>query len=312
MKKIVLFAAACFVLSGSVFCQIKSTLRPGENVKAIFIAMDDADIHWQTLMRGAQQEAARSKIEFTNNAPTSKTDPAQQITLVENAITAKYDIIMLAPQNADRLVPVVNKAKAAGIKMIILDSPIGNGANFDTFVGTDNAAAARTAADTLAKAIGGKGKIAVINSRSGVPAAVTREQEFKDRITKNYPNITIVGSQYSDGDKTKAQSIAGSFIQANSDLAGIYACNDAATIGAANAVKQAGKAGKIIVVGWEKNKELENLVKDGTIHSVMVQNSSVMGARAIQAGINLIQGKPVGKSVDSGITVGNKANIGKL
>ncbi|MDR2072549.1 MAG: substrate-binding domain-containing protein [Spirochaetaceae bacterium] len=314
MKKRVLFTAACLILLLALpaFGQVRSTLRQGETVKAMFIAMDSMDLHWLKLTRGAQQQAAKLKIDFTNNAPAGKVDAAQQIAIMEDAITAKYDVILLAPLNANALVPVVNKAKAAGIKVILVDSPIGTGGNFDAFIGTDNAAAARTAADTLAKAIGGRGKVAIVNAQAGAGTTMIRENAFKEQIASKYPNITIVGTQYSDGDKAKALNIATDFMRANPDLAAIYACNEGSTVGVGNAVKQAGKAGKVVVVGWDKSPESQALILDGTVLAVMVQNPAAMGSMGIQAGVDLIQGKTVRKEADSGCTVGTKANIARL
>jgi ribose transport system substrate-binding protein len=314
MKKRVVFAAVCLImlLSMPVFGQVMSTLRPGSPVKAIFIAMDSIDEYWFGIKNGAQDQASKLKIQFTNNAPAGKVDAAQQIAIVEDAITAKFDIILLAPQNANALVPVVNKAKAAGIKVIIVDAALGAGGNFDAFIGTDNAAAAATAADTLAKAIGGKGKIAIVNAQAGAATTMTRENAFKQRIASAYPGITIVGTQYSDGDQAKALNIATDFMRANPDLVGFYGCNEGSTVGVGKAVKQAGKAGKIKIVGFDNSTDTKALILDGTILATMVQNPSAMGSKGIQAGIDLIQGKPVAKSVDSGVTVGTKANINKL
>jgi ribose transport system substrate-binding protein len=314
MKKKILFAAVCLVLLASlpVFGQVRSALRPGETVKAIFIAMDAQDIHWLKLNRGAQQQAAKLKIDYVMNAPAGKVDSAQQIAIMEDAITAKYDIILVAPQFATSLIPTINKAKAAGIKVIIVDSPLPAGSTFDAFIGTDNAAAARTAADTLAKAIGGKGKIAIVNAQAGAGTTMIRENAFKERIASAYPGITIVGTQYSDGDKAKALNIATDFMQANPDLAGFYGCNEGSTVGVGNAVKQAGKVGRVVVVGWDKSPESQALILDGTILAVMVQSPTSMGTLGIQAGVDLIQGKTIRKEADSGCTVGTKSNIAKL
>jgi ribose transport system substrate-binding protein len=280
--------------------------------KAMFIAMDSNDIHWLKLNRGAQQQALKLKIDYVMQAPAGKVDSAQQIAIMEDAINAKYDIILVAPQFATSMIPSINKARAAGIKVIVVDSPLPAGSNYDHFVGTDNAAAARTAADTLAKALGGKGKVAIVNAQAGAGTTMIRENAFKEQIAKNYPGITIVGTQYSDGDKGKALNIATDFMRANPDLAGFYGCNEGATVGVGNAVKQAGKAGKIVVVGWDKSPENQALVLDGTILALMVQNPTAMGTKGIQAGIDLLNGKTVKKDDDSGCTVGTKANIAKL
>ncbi|MDR1307518.1 MAG: substrate-binding domain-containing protein [Treponema sp.] len=313
MKKRILFAAVCLLvvlMAVPVFAQ-KSTFG-NVPAKAMFIAMDSNDIHWLKLNRGAQQQAMKLKIDYVMQAPAGKVDSAQQIAIMEDAINAKYDIILVAPQFATSMIPSINKARAAGIKVIVVDSPLPAGSNYDQFVGTDNAAAARTAADTLAKALGGKGKVAIVNAQAGAGTTMIRENAFKEQIAKSYPGITIVGTQYSDGDKGKALNIATDFMRANPDLAGFYGCNEGATVGVGNAVKQAGKAGRIVVVGWDKSPENQALVLDGTILALMVQNPTAMGTKGIQAGIDLLNGKAVKKDDDSGCTVGTKANIARL
>ena len=311
MKKRIFFAALCLVmviLAVPVFAQ---TSTFGNNpIRAMFIAMDAMDEHWLKLNQGAQAAAAKAKIFYTMQAPFNKVDTAQQINIMENAITAQYDIILVAPQLASSMVPVINRARAAGIKVIVVDSPLPAGSNYDAFIGTDNAAAARLAADTLAKAIGNKGKIAIVNAQAGAGTTMVREQAFAEQIRTKYPNISIVGVQYSDGDRARAMNIAQDFMRANPDLAGFYACNEGSTVGVGQAVKQSGK--KIPIVGWDKSADSQALILDGTILAVMVQNPGVMGSKGIEAGMALLSGKSVKKDDDSGCTVGTKANITKL
>lgn len=314
MKKRVLFTAVCLILLASlpVFGQVKSTINPGQPAKAIFIAMDSMDQHWLKLTQGCQQQSAKLKIRFTNNAPAGKTDASQQVALVEDAITARYDVILLAPLNAQALIPVVNKATAAGIKVVLVDTGLGTGANYGTLIATDNAAAARMAADALAKEIGGSGKIAIVNAQAGAGTTMTRENAFKEQIQSKYPNITIVGTQYSDGDPTRALNIATDFMRANPDLKGIYACNEGASKGVGQAVKQAGKAGTVKVIGFDVSAEITALIKDGTMQGTMIQNPTAMGTKGIQAGVDLLSGKTVQRLVDSGVTLGTKSNIDRL
>jgi ribose transport system substrate-binding protein len=314
MKKKILFMVLCLVMVITVMPVFAQKSTFGNNpVRAMFIAMDAMDVHWLKLNRGAQDQAKKLKIDYVMQAPAGKVDSAQQIAIMEDAINANYDIIMVAPQFATSLIPSINRARAAGIKVIVVDAPLPEGNNYDAFIGTDNGAAARTAADTLAKAIGGKGKIAIVNAQAGASTTMIRENEFKAQIAAKYPNITIVGTQYSDGDRTRALNIATDFMQANPDLAAIYSCNEGSTVGVGNAVKQAGKAGKVIVVGWDKSPDSQALIMDGSILAVMVQNPGSMGTKGIQAGVDLLSGKALkARDDDSGCTVGTKANIGKL
>jgi ribose transport system substrate-binding protein len=181
-----------------------------------------------------------------------------------------------------------------------------------TLIGTDNGAAARLAADELAKAINNTGKVAVINAQPGAGTTMTRENEFKDQIASKYPGITIVGTQYSDGDPVRALNQATDFMTANPDLAGIYACNEGATVGAGQGVQQAGKAGSVALVGWDWTANTLALVTGGVLNASMVQNPRQMGVLGVQAAVDLINGRSVQANVDSGVIVANRSNAASI
>jgi ribose transport system substrate-binding protein len=312
-RKIVLVTVLLIALIGvlPVWAAGRSEASDGK-IKVIFIAMDSIDEHWLKVKAGTEDKARElGNVNLTFNAPPGKVDASVQLQMVEDAITQKVDAILLAPLNRDALVPGVEKAKAAGIKVIIIDSAIGTD-NFDAFFSTDNGAAARLAADELAKLIDGKGKIAIINAQAGSATTMTRENDFKDQMAKNYPGVTVVGTQYSDGDKTKALNIATDFMTANPDLAGIYATNEGSTVGGGNGIEQAGKTGVIKFVGFDWSADTKALVNSGVLQATMVQNPYQMGYLGVQAAADLIAGKPVNKNIDTGVTVATKANADSI
>jgi ribose transport system substrate-binding protein len=314
MKRKVLLAVAFLIaLAGvlPVWAGGKKEAADGK-IKVIFIAMDSIDEHWLKVKAGTEDKAAElGNVTLTFNAPPGKVDASVQLQMVEDAITQRVDAILLAPLNRDALVPGVEKAKTAGIKVIIIDSAVST-SNYDAFFSTDNGAAARLAADELAKLINGQGKIAIVNAQAGSGTTMTRENDFKDQIAKNYPGITIVGTQYSDGDKTRALNIATDFMTANPDLAGFYATNEGSTVGAGNAIDQAGKAGVIKFVGFDWSADTKALVDSGVLQASMVQNPYQMGYLGVQAAVDLVSGKSVTRDVDTGVTVATRDNANSI
>ncbi len=314
MKKIVLGLVLVVGLIGSMNLWAAGAKEEagGGKIKVTLITMDSIDEHWLKVKAGAQDKANElGNVELTFNAPPGKVDAAVQLQMVEDAITKKANAIMLAPLNKDALSPGVEKAKAAGIPVIIIDSAVST-QNFDAFFSTDNGAAARLAADEMAKAIGGKGKVAIVNAQAGAGTTMTRENEFKAQMAAKYPGITIVGTQYSDGDKTKALNQATDFMTANPDLAGIYGCNEGATVGVGTAVEQAGKTGKVKVIGFDWSADTKALVGKGVVQASMVQNPYVMGNKGLQAAVDVVMKKPTTKLVDTGVTVATKANMDSI
>jgi len=309
MKKIVLAAVLLIAFTGIAWAG-GGKEKDGGKIRVIFIAMDSIDEHWLKVKAGTEDKAKElGNIDLSFNAPPGKVDANVQLAMIEDAITKKMHAILLAPLDKDALNPGVDKALKAGIKVIIIDSAVST--SYDAFLATNNGAAGRTAADTLAKLVGEKGKVAIINAQAGAATAMLRENEFKEQM-KNYTGITVVGTQYSDGDRTKALNIATDFMTANPDLAGIYATNEGSTVGAGNAIEQAGKTGVVKFVGFDWSADTKALVEKDVLAASMVQNPYQMGYLGVQAAVDLINGKSVTKEIDTGVTVVTKANMNSV
>jgi ribose transport system substrate-binding protein len=311
-RKIMMVLAVMVLLGGALFAGGRKETNDGK-IKVTLITMDSIDEHWLKVKAGAEAKAAElGNVALTFAAPAGKIDANAQLQLVEDAITKHADAIMLAPLHAEALIPGVEKAKAAGIPVIHVDCAV-NSPIYDAFFATDNGGAARLAADELAKRIGGKGKIAIVNAQAGASTTMLRENEFRAQIAKKYPDIEIVGVQYSDGDKTKALNQAQDFMAANPDLVGFYGCNEGSSVGIGQAVLQAGKAGKIIVVGFDFSNDTKSLIEQGAIQATMVQNPYVMGYEGLAAAVKAAQGEDLGgKTVDTGVTVATKDNLSSI
>ena len=315
MKRFVLLALCVLMLAGAVFAAGGKQAAGGGGVRIALITMDYQDEHWLKVTMGAQDKVRElgGNIEVTWLAPQmGKRDVASQLQLIEDSITRKVDAIMIAPLDRDALVPGIERAYDAGIKVILVDSGAGT-EKYHTFMATDNAAAARLAADELAKLINNTGKVAIINAQPGAGTTMTRENEFKAQMASKYPGITIVGTQYSDGDPVRALNQATDYMTANPDLAGIYACNEGATVGAGMGIEQAGKAGQVHLVGWDWTANTLGLVQRGVLDASMVQEPYQMGYMGVQAAIDLLQGKTVAKGpIDTGVTVANRGNASTI
>ena len=316
MKKIVLLALCVLALAGSIWAagSGQSAAAAGGGIRIALITMDYQDEHWLKLTMGAQDKARElgGNIDVTWLAPQmGKRDVASQLQLIEDSITKRVDAIMIAPLDFNALVPGIERAYQAGIKVVLVDSGA-NTQSWNSFLFTDNAAAARLAADEMAKLINNTGKVAIINAQPGAGTTMTRENEFKAQMAEKYPNITIVGTQYSDGDNTRALNQATDFMTANPDLAGIYACNEGSTVGAGMGVEQAGKGGQVHLVGWDWTANTLGLVQRGILDASMVQNPYQMGYKGVQAAVDLIQGRSVAREIDTGVTVANRGNASSI
>jgi ribose transport system substrate-binding protein len=319
MKKILAgLMLATMLASGGLFAKGSKDASKAADANApkkyrvILITMDSVNQYWLKMKKGAEDSTAElGNVELTFNAPPGKTDASVQLQMVEDAITKQVDAIMLCPLHADALVPGIDKAHKAGIKVVLLDSSA-NTENYDAFYATDNGAAARLAADTMAKLINNTGKIAIENAQAGAFTTGVRESEFKKQMADKYPNITIVGTQFDDGDKAKALNNGVDFMTANPDLAGFYTVSENSTLGIGEAVKQKGKSGDIKVVGFDWTDETKTLVEENAIQAVMVQNPYDMGYQGVKACVTLLTGGSVPRYTDTGVTIGTVQNADSI
>ncbi len=284
----------------------KSTPAADKKFKVYLITMDQMDQYWVNVDAGAKKAAAElGNVEYKWSAPDVK-DDAKQIECINNAVADKADAILLAANGPDAVTAALKEAQAAGVKIVYVDSA----AKFDgeaTFA-TDNTAAGKTAGEEMKKALeaAGKtsGKIGIINVNAATASCVARETGFRSAFEGS--KFELLATQYGEGDAAKSKDIAANYI--TSGVVGIFGANEGSTVGAGNAIQEAG--GKVIGVGFDKSDTILSLIKDGVLLATMAQNPDVMGEKGVKAAVDALQGKSLGGAVaDTGVSVITKDNI---
>jgi len=277
-----------------------------KKVKVILITMDSTDQHWVSVDKGAQAAAAElGNVEYKWMAPDKK-DDAQQIERINNAVADGANAIMIAANGPDAITASLEEAKAAGVKIIYVDSPANSEAEA-TFA-TDNKAAGKTAGEEMIKALAAAsktdGKIGIVNINASTASTVAREAGFREAFASS--KFELLETQYGEGDAAKSQDIADNYI--TDGCVGIFGANEGATVGVGNAIKGAG--GGIIGVGFDKSDAILSLIKDGSLVAAMSQNPDVMGSEGLKAAVKAIAGEKITeKNVDTGVSVINKDSL---
>ncbi|HEX5935687.1 MAG TPA: substrate-binding domain-containing protein, partial [Pseudorhizobium sp.] len=153
-------------------------------------------------------------------------------------------------------------------------------------------------------------KIAVMSYVAGAGSEIGRVGGFTDYIKAN-SKLEIVGPFYSQSQMATALNQTTDVLAANSDLKGMFGANEPTAIGMGRALKQSGKAGQVVAVGFDGNQDLQEFVKDGTLAAIAVQGSFQMGELGIQTVTKIIDKEKVEKFVDTGVVVVTKDNIEK-
>ncbi|MEM5402937.1 MULTISPECIES: ABC transporter substrate-binding protein [Paraburkholderia] len=267
--------------------------------------------YWQNVQKGANAALAETKgYTMTFQGPAAESDIADEVNMVENAVNRHVAGIVLAPSDPDALVPAIKKAWEAHIPVVLIDSAISDSGKpyYQSFLSTDNEKAGELCAQALIARVGQTGKIAVMSYVPGAGSEVGRVGGFRKYIAA-HSKLQIVGPYYSQSQMATALNQTTDVLSANPDLKGIFGANEPTAVGMGRALKQAGKAGKLVAVGFDGNEDLQGFVRDGTIQAIAVQGSWQMGNKGVQTVVGVIEHKPVAKLVDTGVVMVDKPNL---
>jgi ribose transport system substrate-binding protein len=265
--------------------------------------------YWQQVHQGAT--CAGSKLQNVHlqwDGVNAETDVTGQVNLLTNYVTQGVNGIVYAATDAKALKQVTDQATKAKISVVNIDSGTNPQPSNVPLFATDNVTSAQKAADLLSTALHGHGKVAFIPFLQGSATNDERAQGFKQELSK-YPGVQLVAEQYSQSDTNVALRVTQDILTAHPDITGIFAANEPGVIGAAEAVRQAGKTGKITIIGWDAAPDEIQAVKSGEISALVVQNPFKMGYDGVQAVVKMVRTGQQVKSENTGVTLVTKANL---
>ena len=262
---------------------------------------------WVTVKAGADSAGKEFGAEVVWKGPTQETDIAGQIAIIEDYINKGIDAIVLAACDAQGLIPVLEKAQQKGIPVITIDSGVDSDIPF-SFIATDNILAAEKAAQKLAELIGARGEVACIPFVPGAATSNWREQGFVEEI-KKYPDIELLPIRYSQSEVAIGMAVTEDLLTGHPDLKGIFAANEAGTIGVIQALKTKNKIGQVNVVGFDAASNEVNALQAGEIDALIVQDPFKMGYEGVKAAMMSIKGESVPNRIDTGVYVVTRENL---
>ncbi len=263
---------------------------------------------WNSVLAGAQKAAKENHVEIFWTGPDREGDREKQIQIVEDFIVKKVAGIVLAPTDAAALVPVVERAAAAKIPVVIIDSDIETDKRV-SFVATDNYAGGALAAGHMAKLLGGKGKVAVIKYMAGSASTTARERGFIETLKKEFPGIEVVEDRYGMDTVETALSAAEDVLTRHKELDGIFACNESTSRGVLRALESQGRADSVKMIGFDAADALIKGLESGRVEALIVQNPLAMGYIGVGSVVAAIKGQDVKKRIDTGVELVTKDRL---
>jgi ribose transport system substrate-binding protein len=234
--------------------------------------------------------------------------PQLQTSVLDAVIAAHPDGIMMSEDDPVAMTPTLLQAKAAGIKIIMIDGDTLNMSVPISNIQSDDVKGGGLAADALATSIHGKGQVMALMNSPAALVARERLDGFRDEITK-YPGIKYLGVQYSNNDTSRAAQAVSSTAAAHPGLVGVFAITTNNTEGAATGVREAEEVGKIKIVGFDTSDPIVQDVRKGLVAGDVVQAPYQIGEIGVQTMVDALDGKKVPREIRTPFVVATPANI---
>ena len=245
---------------------------------------------YSNLIKGATETAKQEGVAI--DIQSGNSDLAAQISVVQQFIAQGVDMILISPSDPKGIVPVIRQATAAGIPVMAVNTKAdtSSGAQVITYVGVDDFVFGQQQGELLAKAIGGKGKVAYIMGKLGTSAQLDRKAGLDDTL-KKFPDIQIVDAQAADWDNAKALAITQDFLSKypEGSLAAIIDQGPEGVNGANFATEQGRTDVKFIMGDYPV--DVRNAILKGTVYGTVDQDPTPQGVNAVKDAILWLDGK---------------------
>jgi ribose transport system substrate-binding protein len=248
-----------------------------------------------TMAEGAKahQSANASAYTLIVNGIRNESDLTQQVALVEQMIAQGVQAIVIAPADSRALVPVLAKARREGLVVVNIDNKLDDEtlrqAGIDIpFVGPDNRAGAKSVGAALAGRLQRGDKVAILE---GIPTAFNAQQRrlgFEDAMRD--AGVVVVAVQSAHWEQDRANTVAAAMLREHPDLKAILASNDNMALGAAAAVRQGGRAGQVLIVGFDNIAAVQQLLQDGRVLATADQHADQLAVFGIEYALQILRG----------------------
>lgn len=241
-----------------------------------------------TLRDGAQ--AAADEVGAELLVADAQDDAQTQANDIQDFITRGVDVVLINPVDSAAVTASVEAANSAGIPVVTVDRSA-EGGEVASHVASDNVQGARDAANYLFEQIGGSGPVAMLEGVPGTSAARDRGEGFQEAVDAT-DGIEVVATQSANFNREEGFTVTQNILQANPELAGLFAQNDTMALGAVEAASQTG-AEELVIVGFDAIDEALQAIQDGSMAATVAQRPAEIGRIGVETAADLLAGEQV-------------------
>ena len=295
-----------FVVMLAVLCGCGRSGAPEAKGPVIGVSLLNLSNEFVVTLRDAM-EARAKELGVSLIINDGQRSPERQVQQVETFIAQKVDAVILNPCEVEASSPAVDKALAAGIPVVNVNSE--TKAVPSAFVGSRDEESARLGMAYIAERLQGQGGVLMMEGYMGQAAQIKRNAGARETLAK-HPGLKLLTAQTAEWDRAKAVTLMENWLQAYGTSAqAVFAQNDEMAMGVLLALERAGRKKDIVVVGVDAIADALQAVRDGRLDATVFQDGQGQGRGAIDAALKLIRKEPVEKETFIPFQLVTKENV---
>ena len=269
----------------------------------IGVSMALFDDVWLTLVRDAMTKWAKSHPDVELTIVDANNDSAKQTGQVENFLAQGMNAVVILPVDTAATGPMTKAAVKSGKPLVYVNRKPSNLPKSVVYCGSNSIEAGIMNMEELGKAMGGKGNVAILMGELSNEAAIGRTDGIKKVVKEKFPDIKVVREQTGNWKREQGKTIMENWLASGQEIDGVASNNDEMALGALQAIKAAGKLGKIPVGGTDGSHDALESMSKGELNNTVFQDPVGQGEEAVNAAYLLVKKEPNPKVVDGNIWI---------
>ena len=301
-------AAVCVLISALLLGGCGATAATEQHTVAL-VAKSTQTEFWLSVFAGAEAAATEYNLKLTITGPETEEDYEAQNRMVADAVAAGAEALVFSAIDYENNASAIDNAARAGVKIVAIDSSVAS-EMVSTYIGTDNYAAGRMAAQAALERVEGELTVGIVNYDISSANGQEREHGAVDLLQESgRAEVAAVINTLAEAGQAKEDTEA--MLAEHPEINVLLAFNEPTSVGAAEAVSALGLSESVFLVGFDSNVVTVDGLQEGSVDALVVQNPYAMGYLGVESAYKLLagQGDSLDKTVDTSTQVVDRENI---
>ena len=302
-------AVLCVLLAGALLSGCTAPGTAAEQYSVALVAKSTETEFWLSVFAGAEAAATEYNIRLDITGPETEEDYEAQNRMIAEAVSAGADALVFSAIDYENNALAIDAAAEAGVKVVAIDSSVASGM-VSTYIGTDNHAAGRMAAQAALDGVEGQLTVGLVNYDISSANGQERELGVRELLGES-GRAEVVAVINTLAEAGQAQKDAEAMLREHPEINVLIAFNEPTSVGAAYAVDSLDLSESVFLVGFDSNVATVDGLQDGCVDALIVQNPYAMGYLGVESAYKLLSdgGEELETVVDTSTQIVDRENM---